>query len=130
MKSGTRSIGLKAYATTNAVKTLAYHGTRGSRVARRVRRICDAAAIEVERRHRNAVAERIHEPGREPIDRLAFDETQRAEVVVERAILEHHDDDGFDAELLGLEIRRAAGIAAAGEPGRERHRTGCATDCA
>src|SRR6266545_5764397 len=34
MKSGIRSIGLNAYATTHAATTFAYHGVRGSRTAR------------------------------------------------------------------------------------------------
>ena len=33
MKSGIKSIGLSAYATTVAASTFAYHGTRGSRAA-------------------------------------------------------------------------------------------------
>jgi hypothetical protein len=31
MKSGIRSIGLKAYLTTHAANAFAYHGVRGSR---------------------------------------------------------------------------------------------------
>src|SRR6266542_4415400 len=34
MKSGIRSIGLNAYATTHTATTFAYHGVRGSRTAR------------------------------------------------------------------------------------------------